>query len=121
MEQTIFAVGSRRKRSEITAVTTTTTEGSSKESIFTKLKDSGIEITISENIKFDVNYESIISLALLQFPALCLTIFGIISALRKHGLRDKNHALKALEDGLQACIISFSPYFLSPLGNPIET
>ena len=64
-----------------------------------------ITIYISEAVKLEVKYETIVSLALLQFPAVCLALFGVFEAFRIHGF-----SCPAVKNCFSAMLVIFLPF-----------
>lgn len=69
------------------------------------LRSNFVSIYISENLNFDASYEAIVSIALLQFPAVCLACFGIIRAFQNHGLSGS-----AVKSSFGALLVMFLPF-----------
>ena len=65
-----------------------------------------VEIDLGGNLKFMVSLETIVSLALLQLPAVCLALYGVFCALQKPGILDK------FTESLLALTIMFLPFCL---------
>ena len=77
---------------------------------FSKVKNKLLEIYISESLNFEVSYETVISVAIIQFPAVCLAFFGIFKAFTKHGV-----SCPAFTDSLKAICLIFVPFCLVEL------
>jgi len=65
-----------------------------------------VEIDLGRNLKFLVSLETIVSLALLQLPAVCLALYGAFCALHQPKILDK------VTDSLLALAIMFLPFCL---------
>ena len=65
-----------------------------------------IEIDLGGNLQFQVNLEAIVSLALLQLPAVCLAFYGVFCALKQPKIVDK------VTDSFLALTIMFLPFCL---------
>jgi len=65
-----------------------------------------VEIDLGGNLKFLISLETIVSLALLQLPAVCLAFYGVFCALKQPNMVDK------FTDSLLALTIMFLPFCL---------
>jgi len=68
--------------------------------------DNFVEIVISENFTLVVSLETIVSLVLLQLPAICLALYGVFCALQHKAFGDK------IVDSLLALTVMFLPFCL---------
>ena len=66
--------------------------------------DNFVEIVISENFTLVVSLETIVSLVLLQLPAVCLALYGVFCALQHKAVGDK------IVDSLLALTVMFLPF-----------
>ena len=65
-----------------------------------------VETDLGGNLKFLISLETIVSLALLQLPAVCLAVYGVFCALKQPKIVDK------FTDSLLALTIMFLPFCL---------
>ena len=68
-----------------------------------------VEFELASGAKIIVSLETIVSLALLQLPAVCLAIYGIFCAMKQPRMKDK------FADSLLALILVFLPFCLTEL------
>merc|ERR1711933_324073 len=61
---------------------------------FTKARNKLLEL---EWLNLEVTYETVISIAIIQFPAVCLALFGVYKAVISHGV-----SCQAVKDSLHA-------------------
>ena len=55
------------------------------------------ETVVSENVRFVITMEGLLSLALVQLPGICLGVFGIMKAVINHGM-----STQAVRDSLRS-------------------
>merc|ERR1719330_692926 len=101
----------RRRSSEILKDSTLESQGTGntnfkKKDTQNSVKHVAFHVNISKEIKFVITYEALISITLLQLPALCLGILGMIRAFQNHGM-----TFPALKAVLSASLIIFTPFF----------
>ena len=79
------------------------------------------EITLGSKLSFTVTYQAVITMCLVQFPAVCLAVLGIIKAVQKIGQTidpdDSNpeprvyNKTDATKSSLRASLVLLIPFF----------
>ena len=61
------------------------------------------ETVISEDVRFGITMEGLLSLALVQLPGICLGILGIMKAVINHGMTSQG-----AKDSLRSSLVNLS-------------
>ena len=61
------------------------------------------ETVISEDVRFGITMEGLLSLALVQLPGICLGILGIMKAVINHGMTSQG-----AKDSLRSSLLNLS-------------
>ena len=61
------------------------------------------ETVISEDVRFGITMEGLLSLALVQLPGICLGILGIMKAVMNHGMTSQG-----AKDSLRSSLLNLS-------------
>eukprot|EP00092_Neocalanus_flemingeri_P070774 GFUD01086900.1.p1 GENE.GFUD01086900.1~~GFUD01086900.1.p1 ORF type:complete len:481 (+),score=87.55 GFUD01086900.1:40-1482(+) len=66
-----------------------------------------VNITLTDGLSFQMTIEGLVSIGLVQLPALCLAVFGIVQAFQTEGF-----SKRAAKDSVHASVLMFLPFFL---------